>query len=264
MCVTFFSYKQHEKYPLLLTLNRDEFYNRPTTPLHIWTGENVQIASGIDEKKNGTWLGINETGQMAAITNFRNPATYRPGAKSRGMLVRKFLETGITIENFISELRATGSDYNGYSLIFGDVNRLNYFSNVDGKHALLAPGLYGLSNHFLDTAWFKVTRGKSLFSKLLKEETPPIDKILQMMEDRVGPPDAELQVTGLNPELERMLSTIYIASAHHGYGTRSTSIVSISNDGLIKITEKTHPVGSQESGIRESTFSIQKISRRQK
>ena len=42
MCLILFAYHMHPDYRLILTANRDEFYDRPTAPLAFWDdGENI-------------------------------------------------------------------------------------------------------------------------------------------------------------------------------------------------------------------------------
>ena len=36
MCLILFAYKQHKDYPLIVAANRDEFFDRPTEPVHFW------------------------------------------------------------------------------------------------------------------------------------------------------------------------------------------------------------------------------------
>lgn len=56
------------KTPLLLISNRDEFYARPTLPLHACDG----IIAGRDKQAGGTWMGVNLSGRWAVLTNFRD------------------------------------------------------------------------------------------------------------------------------------------------------------------------------------------------
>ena len=90
MCLILFSYGLHPEYRLILTGNRDEFYDRPTRPLGYWT-DAPHILAGRDLKGNGTWLGVTRSGKIAAITNFRDPGTLKADAPSRGDLIKNFL-----------------------------------------------------------------------------------------------------------------------------------------------------------------------------
>jgi hypothetical protein len=84
-------YKLVPEAPLLVSANRDESYDRPTLPPSIQSGK-PRILCGIDQKANGTWLGINQSGLFVAVINRRKdtPALI---ARSRGMLCKEMLRT---------------------------------------------------------------------------------------------------------------------------------------------------------------------------
>lgn len=83
MCLILFAYDCHPKYKLVVASNRDEFYNRPTSPANFWP-DNPDILAGKDLKEGGTWMGITTSGRFAALTNYRDPARNKkmlpPGA----------------------------------------------------------------------------------------------------------------------------------------------------------------------------------------
>ena len=78
--------------PLLVAANRDEHYDRPSLPPSIQSGK-PRVLCGIDQKANGTWLGINQNGLFAAVCNRRKdtPALI---ARSRGLLCKDILRAG--------------------------------------------------------------------------------------------------------------------------------------------------------------------------
>ncbi len=89
MCLIAFATAASEEYPLVLIANRDEFFDRPTEPLHAWSGTPT-IYAGRDAEAGGTWLGINQLGRWAALTNFRQTGA-KQGEQSRGHLVTQCL-----------------------------------------------------------------------------------------------------------------------------------------------------------------------------
>ena len=90
MCLVLIAYRRHPRYPLLLAANRDEFHARPAQALHWWNGSPRMLA-GRDLQAGGTWLGLDASGRMALVTNYRDPSSPRPDASSRGSLVGDFL-----------------------------------------------------------------------------------------------------------------------------------------------------------------------------
>lgn len=251
MCLALISYRQHRGYRLIVAANRDEFYDRPTQPASYWGGEPL-ILGGKDLKAGGTWFGITKKGRFALLTNYREPGSYMPDAPSRGNLVRDFLQGSQDPLGFLNGLQADARKYNGFSLITGDFDRLCCFSNRKGGPGELAPGIYGLSNHLLDTPWPKVESGKKMLRSIADRESFSSEDILSVLGDRGRPPDERLPDTGVGLEWERTLSAIFIESPV--YGTRSSTVVSVEDSGEVTFVEKTFnssgPCGAIEFNFR--------------
>ena len=135
------------------------------------------------------------------------------------------------------------SSYNGFNLLVADARisvrsapQLVYFTNRrrQGPRAL-APGIYGLSNAFLDTPWPKVTRAVGRFACALASRVD-LEPLLSIMADRQPVRDNELPSTGVPLEWERALATIQIRA--NGYGTRSTTVVTVRRDGVVNFLER--------------------------
>jgi len=237
MCLILIAYRYHPRYPLLVAANRDEFHDRPTAPLGFW--EDIpQIVAGRDLKEGGTWMGIDRTGRFAAITNYRDPSRVLLDAPSRGHLVSDFLRSAEPARVYLDRLASKASAYNGFNLVLGDAGGLFYYSNRGGELRALAPGLYGLSNHLLDTPWPKVQRGRSALRCVLDHGSDPTaDALLHLLADRTPAPDTELPDTGVPLEWERWLSPIFIAAP--GYGTRSSTVLVTDNGGCAHLVEMT-------------------------
>ena len=69
MCLLAIAFNQHPSAPLIVASNRDEFYARPTLPMHWW--QDAPILAGRDQQANGTWMGLSRNGRFAAVTNYR-------------------------------------------------------------------------------------------------------------------------------------------------------------------------------------------------
>jgi uncharacterized protein with NRDE domain len=222
---------------LILAANRDEFYDRPSAPLAYWP-DYPDVLAGRDLKASGTWLGVTQSGRIAAITNYREPATRMENAPSRGILIRDFLIGNTPPNRYLNAVSKMKHAYNGFNLIAGDPSGLYYYSNRAGRVQLLQPGLYGISNHLLDTAWPKIQRGKELLQGQLSGQEPiDTEKIWQILADRSLPADEELPDTGVGLQWERILAPLFITSAD--YGTRSSSIVLMEYSGRATFMERT-------------------------
>jgi uncharacterized protein with NRDE domain len=247
MCTLLIAVNQFPEYPLLFLANRDEFHERPTSPLHYWKDSPFSILAGKDEKEGGTWMGFAK-GRIAALTNFRDLSLHQEGRFSRGFLVKNFLEKNITTEEYLSQLQSSRQNYNPYNLLWGDKFGLYVYNNVSNEASLLKKGIYGLSNAFLDTPWPKIQRGKEMLQKLANSSHPQIDDFFQIMRDETKALDSLLPNTGVGLERERLLSSLFISD--RVYGTRSTSLLRISSTGEFEFTERTFDSQSRLVGVR--------------
>ncbi len=238
MCLIAFAYNIHPVYRLILISNRDEFYNRPTLPLGFWKNY-PDIIAGKDLKGNGTWMGITQNGLFSAVTNLRDPTALHENATSRGLLVKNFLCNKILPKLYLQKIKKNKKNYNPFNILIGNKKDFYYYSNIQDKIIKLSPGLYGLSNHLLDTPWPKVLNIKKKLKEIIyleKESDPEI--LFNILENRSFYPQKKLPNTGIGCELERLLSPIFVVSKD--YGTRCSSIVFIKHSGRITIMERTY------------------------
>ena len=257
MCLILFSYAMQPGYRLILAANRDEFYDRPTLPLAAWQ-DAPDIYGGRDMRGNGTWLGISRCGRIAALTNYRDPKAQKPEAPSRGLLVSRFLEGSESPHNYLQELQKTGHHYNGFNLLVGDLTELCYYSNRDEETRILGPGIYGLSNHLLNTNWPKIIKGKEHLLKILsRQDRWESEELFSLLSDRVIPPDDQLPDTGVELQWERILSPLFITSSI--YGTRSSTVVLIRNSGDVIFEERTFEPNSPADATGQSRLERFKI-----
>lgn len=236
MCVIYIAYETHPDHPLILLANRDEFYDRPTAAAAYWE-DFPEIYAGRDLVAGGTWLGITRGGRIAAVTNFRDPSAPK-GNRSRGDLVAEFLKIDESPAKYLSGVQQRALQYSGFNLIVGDLGAgggLFYFSNRKTEIRRLEPGVYGLSNHLLDTPWPKVARGKDRFEMLL---TSPVDieTMFDLLRDESLADDADLPDTGIGYEKEKALSAIFIKTPV--YGTRCSNVVTFDRSGAGKLLER--------------------------
>ncbi|PKN74373.1 MAG: hypothetical protein CVU52_06730 [Deltaproteobacteria bacterium HGW-Deltaproteobacteria-10] len=251
MCLILFAYKVHPAYPLIVAANRDEFYERPSSPAAFWGGTR-QILAGRDLKEGGTWLGITREGKFAAITNYRDPAALKSGAPSRGKLVKNYLQGSSSAAAYVRKISRQADIYNGFNIMCADGTDLFVYSSR-GEQQKLAAGIYGLSNRFLDSPWPKVVWGKKAMSAAMSEKGADLETALfALLADRKIAPDNKLPSTGIGLEWERLLSAVFIESPV--YGTRSSTVLLIGKNGWVKFVEKVFD-GKPEPWV-ESRFSF--------
>lgn len=254
MCLLLLSFKTNPNYKLIIAANRDEFYERPTASLNMWENH-PELFAGKDLKEKGTWLGITKNGRIAAITNYRDMASIKNDAPTRGKLVTDFLLNDMNPEEYSDILLEKAAIYNGYNIIYGNIDSLYYFSNINKKSMNLSAGIFGLSNHLLDSPWPKVIKGKTIFSKILEEPEPSKDKLFDLLRDNEIYPDETLPETGLGKEVERMVSPIFTVTEK--YGTRSSSVIFVDNDNNIEFTEKSYNIKNEEWKTDSFSFKIE-------
>jgi len=238
MCLLLMALNTHATYPLILLANRDEYYERPSASARFWD-EAPSVLAGKDLRAGGTWLGITRKGRIGAVTNYRDPASIKQGAPSRGRLVSDFLLGQLGPEEYIDKLDGEAGKYNGFNLVFGQKGQYYWYSNRGEGVRSLSAGIYGLSNHLLDTPWPKVAKSKDALVHLLSEqEEPSLEELFLILTDYTIAGDEDLPDTGVGLEWERILSPIFIKSPT--YGTRSSTVLLLDVRDRATFVEKTY------------------------
>ncbi|OEH92728.1 NRDE family protein [Bacillus solimangrovi] len=234
MCLILFAYQKHPQYPLIVAANRDEFYERRTRQAQYWL-DAPNVLAGRDLEKLGTWMGVTKEGKFAALTNYRNPSE-ESKSRSRGEIVADFLTEHKLIDEYVSKLEKSRGQYPGYNVLFGTAERMMYYSNVENTSKELPSGIYGLSNHLLDTPWPKVRRGKEQLRQALQNGNLQ-ENLFKILHDQLIAKDEDLPNTGVGLEWERLLSPLFIQSEH--YGTRASTVLLVDVNGNVHFTERT-------------------------
>jgi uncharacterized protein with NRDE domain len=235
VCLLAFAWQLHRHYPLVLAGNRDEFHDRPAAPMAWWEKPEGMLA-GRDLRAGGSWLGVDRGGRFAVVTNFREPVSDTAGRSSRGGLVVDFLSSGGDTDGWIAGLVDRRAEYGGFNLIIGDGRELHYLTNRGDDRHRLPPGLYGLSNHRLDTPWPKVTAARDRMRRALDGDAVEPEALFGLLGDPSLAPDDELPDTGVPHEWERLLSAAFIVSPR--YGTRASTVLLMDGNGRIEIEER--------------------------
>ncbi len=292
MCLILFAYKVTPGRKFILAANRDEFFSRPTAPMDFWH-DNPDIIAGRDLKEGGTWLGISKTGKFAALTNYRDPAKIKKNPPSRGQIIKDYLTSNKNAADFLADLQKKADSFNGFNLLLSDDKSLFWFSNSGqetdvelcsdpltkskiltinedyanensplirefshikgGKPAKLIPGIYGLSNHLLNTPWPKIKEGTQSLKKIITEKNYiSKDDLFHILESKKMPGDTDLPDTGVGIKWEKILAPIFINSPT--YGTRSSSVMIINEDGHTLIAERSFNNMGDIQGEKEFRF----------
>ena len=228
MCLIAWNWQPNSATPLLLLSNRDEFYDRPALPMHWWDSapNGTQILAGKDVQAGGTWLGVSRTGRLAALTNYRSATPQRTDTPSRGELVAAFLHSDLSASNYLQQLAPHCGEYNPFNLLVFDGQQLMGLESKDAKLLTHASGLGAVSNAGFHTPWPKLVQLQAgLAAHACLDDATDLHTFLPLLQDRTPVPDSALPKTGVPWELERALSTVFIATPT--YGTRASSVIAL-------------------------------------
>lgn len=231
MCIVAIAWHVLEDMPLCLISNRDEFYHRPASQIHAW--DNNPIIAGQDLQSGGTWMGITASRRWAIVTNFRDGKDKKSYATSRGHLIQQFLESDLAPIRFAQNLEKQQCDYAGFNLFVGNADQAVYMSNRGEAPQVLAKGVYVVSNGLLTEHWEKTKHLRKRFTQeflpMLQLHTTQQSDVefaaWNILEDeRKIIPDL-LPNTGINLEMEELLSSTFIQSSI--YGTRCSNLLTM-------------------------------------
>jgi uncharacterized protein with NRDE domain len=233
MCLAVIDWDPTSKYPVKVVANRDEFRKRPALPMHWW--DDAPILAGKDLEAGGSWLGFNQYGQFALLTNIRPGYVGKKGQLSRGDLVVNFLKSKQSISDFHQSMLSTIDQYGGFNLLLGNAEEVFWFSSTQTEGQWLSPGIHALSNDSLNTPWPKTT----LAVEQMKQERGKLEHSLNehgILSSQHQVEDKSLPTTGVPVEWERMLSAQTILGSE--YGTRCRTHFILDRHQKIKVVEE--------------------------
>jgi uncharacterized protein with NRDE domain len=202
--------------------------------------------------------GSHAKGRFAALTNFRDASAPKwDGAPSRGTLAADFLRADSAAAEYVAAVQPGAGRYHGFNLLVSDGAELWSFSNVEGDPERLGPGVWGLSNHLLETPWPKVKIARSRLEAALRttEGAKNLERrLLDLLEDRTVAPDGALPATGLPPDWERALSAAFVELP--GYGTRASTALVVGADATARFSERSFGVGGALLGEVREVFPV--------
>lgn len=103
--------------PLVVAANRDERYDRPASPVHLWAGE--RFLAPRDDEAGGTWLGLNDRGVFVGVTN-RFGVPKDDTRASRGALVVESLRADSARALHGGLSRLDPRRFNAFHLLYAD------------------------------------------------------------------------------------------------------------------------------------------------
>ena len=240
MCLLVLAWRCHPRYRVVVAANRDEFHAREAAPLAPWS-DLPGVIGGRDLQAKGAWFAVDPQQRFGIVTNFREFGRRRRSAPSRGGLIPAYLAGTAAPGEYFATLETDAPGYAGFNLLLGDRHSLWYASNRADQFAReLPPGIYGLSNEFLDTPWPKVVRVREHFADLLSrprtDDRAFTEQLFDMLADRRTAAVEHLPTGDLSPEWARKLSAPFVLD--EGYGTRCSTILTADADSLALVERR--------------------------
>ena len=242
MCLVSIAWKVHPEFPLVFVGNRDEFYERPSAAADWWTDQ-PDILGGRDLEAGGSWLGVNDSGRFAVVTNRPDLAAPQIDALSRGELVTGWLANPSIIE----QLPEQHERYGGFSLLLATRDELFRISGGNGvdelEHIELPPGIYGLSNTAPEDPWPKLNWLNEQVGKLLDGGDCNHDALMQPL----------LKDQPIADDIEPLVAALPFIRGD-GYGTRCATVVTVNRHGAGQLTERSFGPEGAELGTVTHSF----------
>lgn len=231
MCVVALAWQVHPRWPLILIGNRDEFHARPAAPLAEWD-DNSGIVAGRDLQAGGTWLGCHRpSGRIVVVTNVRGAAP-DPAKESRGALVVDMLRGD---GRFANPAAADLDRFNAFNLFaVGDDGARLLTNRPEPLIAMLAPGVHALANEHVGEPCPRAERLRAALTAVVTADAAP-ENLLDMLMAEDGP-------------------ALFLRG--DVYGTRASTLVTVSADGIVQMTERRYEAGGRSIGTTALEFRI--------
>jgi len=225
VCTLTLAWQAFEDAPVVVAANRDELLDRPSEPPEARDWE-ANVVAPMDLSAEGTWLGYNEHGVLAGITNRWIEDEVDPD-RSRGLLVRDVLGyEGATQAARYVERELDARTYDGFNLVVADATAAILVEH-DGARVVrnLQPGIHVVVNVGADGV-YDVPGERSESGTKQAENADAVRTALQ-------PEPGETSSGWLDRAAGVLADHGYGVCVHRdGFGTRSSSLIRL-GDGAV-------------------------------
>ncbi len=223
VCTLTLAWQVFDDAPVAVAANRDEALGRDSTPPAVFDDDPLIVAPR-DAEAGGTWIGYNENGVFAGITNKWTDAELA-GDRSRGLLVADVLEATSAADAAASIEDAVEADeYDGFYLVVADATDAFCYA-WDGTLSRIEfdPGVHVVVNVAVDDA----VDVPSIRPEAGREQAANARAVRTALEAKSGETATEW--------LERAGDVLgdheYGVCIHrNGFGTRSSSLIALGPD----------------------------------
>lgn len=123
-------------WPLLIAANRDEMLSREALPPGRHWPDQPDVVAGRDLGAGGTWLGLNDHGLVAAISNRRGSLGPAPGLRSRGEIPLKALAHDSAARAAAALAALDAGLYRPFNLVIADCDDAFWLCKREGADAI--------------------------------------------------------------------------------------------------------------------------------
>lgn len=216
MCTIALAYRMCPDSPILVAANRDEIYDRPAAPPAWRTDGPIPVFAPKDLERGGTWIGVNAAGVFAGLTNRYTEAEYRSPI-SRGAIVLHAL-TEHTAERAAAVLLRTmdPARYRPFHCMIADGSsaHLVWHTGTEIRTQRLASGLHVVTQWSLGAC-------------------PEDRNVRRFFPTAPDASAAEFRTALAQHDLEHPYDGTCVHRPEHGYGSRSSSLITFASGGRI-------------------------------
>lgn len=223
MCTLILLHRPGHRWPVLIAANRDEMLNRAWDPPAEHWPDRPGVVAGRDRLADGSWLGMNDAGVVAAILNRTDSLGPAADKRSRGELVLEALDHNDAADaaNALSDIAPEA--YRTFNLVIADNHGAYWLRSRDGAAPVEAgrmpAGLSMLTSTDLnDTRNFRIATYLPQFREAAvpDPDTGDWSGWQDVLRQRHAHPDA-------GPSGAMCIVTDY------GYGTGSSSLIALAS-----------------------------------
>lgn len=234
MCSIVILRRSGTAWPLVLAANRDEMRARTWDPPGRHWFDRPEILAGRDHLSNGSWLGINDHGVVAAVLNRAGSLGPEPGKRSRGELVLEALDHSDAIVAVEQLSHIDPKAYRSFNLVVAD-NRDGYWLRS------LGPSTAKVDVTSLPLGYSMLTE-----SDLNDRSSPRINRWLPEFEASLSPdPDLDdweaWQELLRKPAADNPMDGM-VVTTDAGFETVSSSILAVPASDHVIAGEKAAPI----------------------
>ncbi len=134
MCTLVISYQQDSIWPIIIGTNRDEMADRPWLPPGRHWQDRLDVTAGLDQQAQGSWLGMNDAGVVAAINNRSGSLGQQFDKRSRGELVLESLDHYSAADATEALSQLDPAAYRPFNLLIADGNGAFWLRHLGAEH----------------------------------------------------------------------------------------------------------------------------------